>query len=232
LLDQKGDPYRVSLLSNWEQELVPLSSTKKLCLCIENDLVPRFFALLQRGFMVKVQAGSTIKSLLRRQFGLSPEYLEKRIQTIFLDGKPVDDLDYAIVKNGSTLALSGAMPGLAGATLRKGGYYAPMRSQISYREESAPKPHDEGMIFLKLFNLLLKELGPSFLKRGILVKGEDLSGFFKRQRDDFWAGCKGVRVDGEKISLKKLVRINLAGRHILLQLETHKGPLKKRGGQG
>jgi hypothetical protein len=190
--------------------------------------VPRFFALLQRGFMVTVQVGSTIKSLLCRQFGLSPEYLEERIQTIFLDGIPVDDLDYAVVKKGSTLALSGAMPGLAGATLRKGGYYAPMRSRIFYKEESAPEPHEEGMIFLKLFNLLLKELGPSFLKRGILVKGEYLSSFFTRQRDDFWAGCKGVQVDGEKISLKELARINWAGRHILLRLETHKGLLEKR----
>ena len=183
--------------------------------------MPRFFTLLQRGFMVKVQAGSTIKSLLCRQFGLSPEYLEERIQTIFLDGKPVDDLDHAVVKNGSTLALSGAMPGLAGATLRKGGYYAPMRSQISYKEESAPEPHEEGMIFLKLFNLLLKELGPFFFKRGIWVKGKDLSDFFKRQPDDFWAGCREAKLDGEKIDLEMLKEINWADEYILLQLRTH-----------
>jgi len=192
----------------------------KLCLCLEDDLILRFFLLLQQGFMVKAQVGSTIKLLLCQQFGLSLEYLENRIQTIFLDGKPVDDVDSAIVKHGSTLALSAAMPGLVGATLRRGGYYAPMRSQISYREETAPEPHHEGMIFLKLFNVLLKELGPSFLKRGILIKGKDLSDFFKRQPDDLWAGCKEAKLDGEKIDLETLKEINWVNTHVFLQLRT------------
>jgi len=193
----------------------------KLCLCLEDDIILRFFLLLQQGFMVKAQVGSSIKSLLCRQFGLSPEYFENRIQTIFLDGKPVDNVDSATVKQGSTLALSAALPGLAGATLRRGGFYAPMRSQISHREEAAPEPHHEGMIFLKLFNLLLKELGPFFLKRGIWVKGKDLSDLFKRQSDDFWARCKGAKLDGEKIDLKRLKEINWADRHVFLQVRSH-----------
>ena len=171
--------------------------------------------------MVKVQVGSNIKSLLCRQFGLSPEYLEKRIQTIFLDGKPVDDVDSAIVKQGSTLALSAAMPGLVGATLRRGGYYAQMRSQISYREETGSEAIHEGMIFLKLFNLLLKELGPSFLKRGILIKGKHLSDFLKRQPDDFWAGCKEARLDDEKIDLETLKEIIWADEYVFLHLRNH-----------
>jgi len=171
--------------------------------------------------MVNAQVGSTIKSLLCQQFGLSPEYLENRIQTIFLDGKPVDNVDSATVKEGSTVALSAALPGLVGATLRRGGYYAPMRSQISYREEAAPEPHHEGMILLKLFNLLLKELGPSFLKRGIWVKGKDLSDLLKRQPDDFWVRCEGVKLDGEKVDLKTLKEINWADRHVFLQVRSH-----------
>ena len=171
--------------------------------------------------MVKVQVGSNIESLLCQQFGLSQEYLEKRIQTIFLDGKPVDDVDSAIVKQGSTLALSAAMPGLVGATLRRGGYYAQMRSQISYREETGSQAIHEGMIFLKLFNVLLKELGPSLLKRGISIKGKDLSDFFKRQLDDFWAGCKEAKLDGEKIDLETLKEINWADRHVFLQVRSH-----------
>jgi hypothetical protein len=98
-------------------------------MCLEDELIPRFFQLLQQGFAVKVQAGCSVKTLLCEQLGLSPEYLEERIQTIFLDGRPVDDVNSAIIEDGSTLALSAAMPGLAGATLRKGGYYAPMRGR-------------------------------------------------------------------------------------------------------
>jgi hypothetical protein len=52
------------------------------------------------------------------QFQVETDYLENRIKTIFLDGKPVDDEDKAVLKNGSTLALSAAMPGLVDSTFR------------------------------------------------------------------------------------------------------------------
>jgi len=191
-----------------------------LCLCLEDDLIPRFFQLLQQGFIVKAQVGCSIKTLLCQQLDLSPEYLEERIQTIFLDGKPVDDVHSATVKQGSTLALSAALPGLVGASLRKGGYYAPMRSQISYREVTPSGPLQEGVIILKLFNLTLKELGPTFLKRGVWIDGGDLSDFFKRQPDDFWSAFKAARVDGKKFDLEKIPEIRLADRYVLLQLRT------------
>ncbi|MBW1863527.1 MAG: hypothetical protein JRJ02_14325, partial [Deltaproteobacteria bacterium] len=162
--------------------------TKKLNLSLEDNLVPNFFYLLQQGFMVKAQVGFC------KQLGVSPEYLEDRIQTIFLDGKPVDHVNSAIIEHGSTLALSAAMPGLLGATLRKGSYYAAMRSQISYRKKTKLGPIQEGMVFLKLFNLLLGELGPDFLKRGIWLDGKILEDFFKGQSNDFWAGCKAAGV--------------------------------------
>jgi len=170
--------------------------------------------------MVKTRVGCSIKTLLCQQLGLSPEYLEKRIQTIFLDGRPVDDVNSATIKQGSTLALSAAMPGLVGATLRKGSYYASMRSQISYREMTTSKSPHEGMILLKLFNLILKELGPAFLKQGIRINGKDLSDFFIRQSDDFWAGCKAARVDGKEFDLDKLLEIKYADRYVFLKLKT------------
>jgi len=191
-----------------------------LCLCLEDDLIPRFFQLLQQGFIVKAQVGCSIKTLLCQQLDLSPEYLEERIQTIFLDGKPVDDVHSATVKQGSTLALSAALPGIVGASLRKGGYYAPMRSQISYREVTPSGPLQEGVIILKLFNLTLKELGPTFLKRGVWIDGGDLSDLLKRQSEDFWSAFKAARVDGKKFDLEKIPEIRLADRYVLLQLRT------------
>jgi len=202
------------------EKLSPFISSKNLCLCLEDDLIPRFFQLLQKGFIVKAHVGCSIKTLLCEQLDLSPDYLEERIQTIFLDGKPVDDVNIATVKQGSTLALSAALPGLVGAMLRKGGYYAPMRDQISYREVTTSEPLQEGIIFLKLFNLTLKELGPTFLKRGVWINGEDLSDFFKRQPDDFWSAFKAARVDGKKFDLEKIPEIRLADRYVLLQLRT------------
>lgn len=201
-----------------EEKLSQILPAMKFCICLEDDLIPRFFQLLQQGFSVKAQVGCSIKSFLCQQLGLSPEYLEKRIQTIFLDGKPVDDVDSAIIRQGVILALSGAMPGLVGATLRRGGLFSSMRSQISYRENRTPEPIQEGMVFLKLFNLLLTELGPDFLERGVWIDGKDLADFFMGQSDEFRAGCKSARVDGQKFDLDRLSEIKCADRQVFLQL--------------
>ncbi|NVL91793.1 MAG: hypothetical protein HWN71_01990 [Desulfobacterales bacterium] len=170
--------------------------------------------------MVKVRVGCSIKSLLCHQLGLSPEYLEGRIQTILLDGRPVDDVESAIVKQGSILALSAALPGLVGATLRRGGYYAPLRSHISHSEAASSQPIQEGMISLKLFNLPLDELGSTFLKKGIWINGRDLADFLKRQPDAFWSRCKGATVDGKKFDLDKLAKMKWPDRHVFLRVRT------------
>jgi hypothetical protein len=169
--------------------------------------------------MVKAQVGCSIESFICKQLGVSPEYLEDRIQTLFLDGKPVDDVNSAIIEHGSTLALSAAMPGFLGATLRKGSYYAAMRSQISYKKEAKSGPIQEGMVFVKLFNLLLGELGPAFLKRGIYLDGKILEDFFKGRSNDFWAGCKAASLNGEEIDLDKLPGMNLTNEQVFLQVQ-------------
>ena len=84
--------------------------------------------------LVKVRVGESIRSLLSEQFGLTQEYVKNRIQTAFLNGKPVDDFDTAVVGEGSVLTLSGALPGLAGATLRKGGFFSSLRASLSYQK--------------------------------------------------------------------------------------------------
>ena len=185
---------------------------------LEDDIVPSFFRLLEQGFTVKARVGCSAKILLCRQLGLNPKYLEERIQTIFLDGRPVDDVNSAIIEHGSTLALSAAMPGLAGAILRKGGPYASMRNQISYRQAPTSKPLQDGVILLKLFNLLLKDLGPTFLKQGIWINGKDLSDFFKRQPDDFWAGCHMAQLDGKDVDVAELLEMKWTGKEVLLQV--------------
>ena len=198
----------------------PSLSNMNLCLCVKDNLIPSFFRLMQQGFMVKGRVGCSIKSLLCHQLGLSPEYLERRIQTMFLDGRPVDDVESATLKQGSILALSAALPGLVGATLRRGGYYASLRSHISHSEGASSQPLRKGMIFVKLFNLILKELGPSFLKKGIWINGRDLADFLKRQPNDFWSRCKGAAVDGKKFDLDKLAQMKWPDRHVFLRVRT------------
>lgn len=192
--------------------------TSELCLYLAENRIPNFFQLLQQGFGVKVQTGCSVKSLLCEQLGLDPEYVEKRIQTLFLDGKPVDDINSAMIRDGSTLALSAAMPGFVGAVLRKGGYYASMRITISHREETDSRDEQEGMVSLKLFNLLLKEMGPVFLKRGVWIRRKDLDDLLKRESDDFWTGVEKAILDGKERDLKRLSKMRWAGKKVLLQL--------------
>ena len=88
-----------------------------------------------------------------------------------------------IVKDGATLALSGAMPGLIGATMRRGGVLASFRSGISYDPRGNTRSGGNGRITLKLFNLLIDELGPRFLSRGIWTTHSRLKALFPNHPD-------------------------------------------------
>lgn len=143
--------------------------------------------------------GVSIESFLRDDLGLSPSYIKNKIFTIFLDGKTVDSLETALLRNGSTLALSSAMPGLAGATLRRDGPYASLRTSITYRENAGKAAVEEGRIIVKLFNLLIAELGPLFLKKGIILQSSEVRDFLARQGVDFRQGCKKILLDGKAV---------------------------------
>jgi hypothetical protein len=147
----------------------------ELSLTVNADRVHCFFPLLQKGFVLGVPVGCPVRALLRDGFGLTDEYIEARLQTVFLDGRPVDDIDRAFIRDGATLALAPAMPGLMGAMLRRGGFYAPMRSEITHRDDAAPRGIGEGRITMKLFGMALRELGPKLLERGIEVDAGDLA---------------------------------------------------------
>jgi hypothetical protein len=126
------------------------------------------------------------------------------VQTVFLDGKPVDDLDRTTIPAGATLALSAAMPGLVGATLRRGGYYAPLRSEITCREQPTRAATEASMVRVKLFNLLAPELAPTFLAQGIWLSGLRLREFLSRQPEEFWTKCQTIHLDGTMIATTAL----------------------------
>jgi len=170
-----------------------------LHLTLEAALLPSFFPLLQGGVSLDTRTGVSVKEFLTGELGLGQEYLDNVIQTVFLDGKAVDDLASAFMRDGAIIALSAAMPGLLGATLRRGSYYAAMRKEISYREP--PKAHGQGpaKVTLKVFNLLLRDLGPLLLAKGVWIPGEDLEDFFGKRNEKFWSGCAEARLDGNQV---------------------------------
>jgi hypothetical protein len=195
-------------------------SQTSLSLIVEPKLFEKFLQLLQKGVKVSARVGSTVRSFLCDDLGLSPEYVDKRIQTLFLNGKAIDNPDSALLREDSTLALSAAMPGLLGATLRKGSYYARMRSEISHQEQGQGVTVHEGFVLLKLFNLLPAEIGPTVLKRGIWLKGEELHHFFKELSDDLVAGCTDARVDGQTVKLKDFVEKGSRHEPVLVKVQS------------
>ena len=196
------------------------TSSINLSLTLEKTLIPIFYQLLSKGFIIHTRTGCTIKDLLCGQLGIKDDYLEERIQTIFLDNKTVDDVDSAVIQEGSILALSAAMPGVLGATLRKGGRYAPMRRQISQDKDIPSDVHKKGEVTIKLFNLIARELGPLFLEQGIRVKGEDFFDITARNEKVFMTGCKKAIKDGNDIEPEKLMEVEWKEKQVLLQINS------------
>jgi hypothetical protein len=147
----------------------------RLNLTLESDQLKLFFPLLQKGVTVPFSAGCTLNSLLCDQFAIPADFVTDRITTIFLNNHPVDDLDRAIVHDGSQVALSAAMPGLVGATMRRGGFYAALRQGISLIADSGAAAGECGTVRVKLFNLLLGELGPLVLAHGLILQRDELN---------------------------------------------------------
>jgi hypothetical protein len=198
------------------------TATAHLRICVDARLIPRFLKLLERGFKVKIVDSLSIRQLLCHDFGISKEYVDNRIQTIFLDGKPVDNVDTAWVENGSKLALSAAMPGLVGATFRKGGFYAPLRDTISYKKTENSVLKGAGEITLKLFNMVAKELGPELLAKGIRIEGNALQDFVLRNLADLKTACTSIHLNDEKADVAGLLKRNWENSQTFLQVTSEK----------
>ena len=185
---------------------------------VDAELISRFFKLAERGFTLQIKTGITIRELLCQRFGISEDYVDDRIQTIFLDGKPVDDVDTASLENGSTLALSAAMPGLVGITMRKGGFYASFRKGITYSAPQTSVANRTGEIVLKLFNMVAKELGPAFLENGIVVAGNAFQNFVQHNSEDLKAGSNAITLNGKQIDVTELLNMNWENTEVMLQV--------------
>ena len=197
------------------------TTADRLSLTVNTKLVPLFFQLLGHGFHLSIQTGSSVKEILCNQLGINEDYLAQRIKSIFLNGKVVDDVDTAIVPEDATMALSGAMPGLVGAILRSGGYYAPMRSQISHEKTRSVSQLKNGKITLKLWNLVVKELGPTFLQQGIWVAAEEVQSFINRHLEALKTECQTVELNDNPAEVDRLRRAEWKTELVLLQVRSN-----------
>jgi hypothetical protein len=198
-----------------------------LQLQVEPALIPPCFTpLFSRGVQVSACLECSLKDLMCRQIGLAEDYLENRVQTVFLNGHPVDDVNRATVGKGATVALSAAMPGLAGAVLRKGGVLATLRKNITYRNDASARETCEGKVIVKLFNMTTREVGPLLLARGIWMEGTELKEVLDRCEDLLRKGCRRVMLGNSPISLYDL-RSRIKDKDTLFFQVVTEGPSKK-----
>lgn len=135
-----------------------------------------FTTVFQGGVAMQIPAGTPLGSFLDTLPGFTMDYVTDEIQTIFLDGTAIDDLQTPIDGDNPVLALSAAMPGLAGAILRRNSFHAALRTTTARHADH----HDRGpvTITLKLFNSIARDRGPALLAGGIRVDAHKLRDFF------------------------------------------------------
>jgi len=159
---------------------------------IRVDAAPESFAtLLQAGFQVFLDRPRPLPEVLTAILGVTLDFAQERIQTIFLDGSVIDDLACPVCPGGR-LALSAALPGLVGATMRRGGFYARLREGISRDPEAlAAGPQGPGYVDVRLFNVLAREMAAPVLGRGIVLPRRELERFVE-DRPELAAAAAGL----------------------------------------
>lgn len=169
------------------------------------DTTASFRPVLEQGYLIHIEANKTVQDVLCRQLGVAEEYLRDRVQTVFLNGKAVDDENTAVVQDGDRLALSASMPGLVGATMRKGGFFSGLRANISHKKPAkAAASKSDAFITIKLFNMIALEIGPIFLDKGIIVKGNQLQSLWDGLGEDFWQKITSAQLDGQPLDLEQI----------------------------
>jgi hypothetical protein len=191
----------------------------KVDLFVESARLGMFFELLTTGIVIKTPMGVSVREFLCRIMGIDAVYVDTHIQTIFLNGRALDDIDRALLADGAVLALSSAMPGLAGAVFRRGGAYAQLRSNVSATPNDFRKSSSEGTIILKLFNQVAADLGPSFFKKGVRVKGNMLSRFLQHNRKKLQKISASIEIEGKKCLFSQFPDIESVPDDIWLTIE-------------
>jgi hypothetical protein len=194
---------RKSLEKNLEKTDEPDHQYLRVKIYGRKEILTHFYGVFQNGVQFRCKVGRSIEDLLMGQMGLNPKFVEEKINTIFLNGRCVDDLSSAVLVEGSVVAFSSALPGLAGATLRRGGAYAVLRDSITHTKNERFISQREGYITVKCFNLLMPELGRIFLEKGIFIDRAAGADLFKKE-EGFWRLVDAIEAGGKPLSQDRI----------------------------
>ncbi len=195
---------------------MPLCDEHRVTIRLPLEKVSGFASLLQHGILYAIDRPVDIRAFLLALPGFSAEYIEKNVQTIFINGVAADNLDHPLGAGG-TLALSAAMPGLAGAIFRRQGPHGSLRSQSGAKKD--PLAGESGYLTLKLFNRVAADRVYDLTSQGILIENKAFRNFAMQREHLFQAPVK-LFFAGQLLQYSEMLQ--LAGRYplVAIQLQT------------
>lgn len=178
----------------------------KISLSVDADALAKFTTLLQAGIFLDICQGESIGGLLASLPGFTEDYITQRVQTIFLDGFPADDLDQQLQGSEVVLAVSAAMPGLAGAIFRKNGVHAALRTTAGKMVSTSPATDTSVTVRLKLFNVIAVETGEQILAGGCVIAASAL-GKFLAYRSPLSSRIGNIETKGQSLTVRELLEL-------------------------
>ena len=143
--------------------------------------------------------GGPVAELLTGQLGMDSLFVEDRVRTVFLNGRPVDDLAVAVVEQAAQIGLGGAVPGIVGIAMRRRSPAALFRQDITYSSPRKATKRQKGWITLKLFNEIAEAFGPVVLARGFEIDTTCLNNSLADSQATVRA-----EIDGKTVTLEAL----------------------------
>ena len=137
--------------------------------------------ILREGVGIGLRPGLSLRQTMIQDLGFCPTCVEERVQTVFLDGSPVDDIDADHATPGCTLALAGALPGVAGIAMRRGSPVGVFREGIAHDIEDDIEDGGQAAatallpVTLKLFNTVAIECLAAVLEQGVELRAGRLA---------------------------------------------------------
>jgi hypothetical protein len=175
----------------------------RLELLVPADTAKQYTTFLQTGILEERNSPITVGEFLASLPGFTTQYIGERIETIFLNGQPVDDLGTLIYGTSPVLAISAVMPGLAGAIFRKNSFHAALRTTTPDSLTDRLPNTKKIIIRLKFFNIIAAEKGETILHNGCFMSSESILKFIN-YRCHLFSHFLSLRYNDKLIDLDEL----------------------------
>lgn len=168
-------------------------------------------SLLQEGFLCETDREQSLSAFLREKLGLGNRGDLGGIDRVFLDEKPVCDIEKTTLAEGSVLTVFCSPPEEAGSSRPWQFSPIPMKEEPSRTGETgSPGLRATGLLRLKLCGSLPRNSGILILQKGVLIEGDRVDAFFSGRQKNFFLGMKRLRISGEEQDPGSLGRGGLA----------------------